>query len=261
MRYRGTTGETLKVACKPCYDRFRAKQAGKDVCQFCWRCIEREERHLKIRYKVEKYFIFTIFSMFWWNWFGFYSKSDTGTVWPRKQTSVKWQKNRFLSELISITLLSIFLYTICWIEGFEIFNMFEIYLNNFIREIRTTAIISIATHAATSWLEIVKNTLGNFYAGGVMINPRYQYVVHAGDRSKDVLSVQWTRWVSPKPPNLKKYFSRGMWSILYVIIARNRFWMILILSALMMENHIANIITTNFLAILAHGADALFSLR
>ena len=121
VRYRGTTGETLKVACKPCYDRFRAKQAGKDVCQFCWRCIEREERHLKIRYKVEKYFIF---SMFWWNLFGFDCKSDTGTRSGLENRHL-WseRKNRFLSELISINILSITLYTICWIDEFEIFNI------------------------------------------------------------------------------------------------------------------------------------------
>lgn len=55
VRYRGTTGETLKVVCRICYERFRARQAGKDVCQFCWRCIEKEERHLKIRYKGDPY--------------------------------------------------------------------------------------------------------------------------------------------------------------------------------------------------------------
>ena len=66
VRYRGTTGETLKVACRPCYERFRAKQAGKDVCQFCWRCIEREERHLKIRYKVIQISIGRFQTLFRW---------------------------------------------------------------------------------------------------------------------------------------------------------------------------------------------------
>ena len=119
VRYRGTTGETLKVACRPCYERFRAKQAGKDVCQFCWRCIEREERHLKIRYKVEKYFYIHLF---------FRCSDVTCLVFTVNLTQVRsglenrhlWsdRKNRFLSELINITLLSITLYTICWIEGF-----------------------------------------------------------------------------------------------------------------------------------------------
>jgi len=186
--------------------------------------------------------------MFWWNLFGFDCKSDTGTrsglenrhLWSerKKQIFIRTYQYQHIKYHSIHNMLN------RWIWNIQ-YNCS--YLNNFKREIRTTAIISIATHAATSWLEIVKNTLGNFYAGGVMINPRYQSVVHAGDRSKDVLSVPWT--------------SRGMWSILYVIIARNRFWTILILSALMMENHIANIITTNFLAILAHGADVLFSLR
>lgn len=200
--------------------------------------------------------------MFWWNLFGFDCKSDTGTrsglenrhLWSerKKQIFIRTYQYQHIKYHSIHNMLN------RWIWNIQ-YNCS--YLNNFKREIRTTAIISIATHAATSWLEIVKNTLGNFYAGGVMINPRYQSVVHAGDRSKDVLSVPWTRWVSPNHQISKNIFSRGMWSILYVIIARNRFWTILILSALMMENHIANIITTNFLAILAHGADALFSLR
>ena len=200
--------------------------------------------------------------MFWWNLFGFDCKSDTGTrsdlenrhLWSerKKQIFIRTYQYQHIKYHSIHNMLN------RWIWNIQ-YNCS--YLNNFKREIRTTAIISIATHAATSWLEIVKNTLGNFYAGGVMINPRYQSVVHAGDRSKDVLSVPWTRWVSPNHQISKNIFSRGMWSILYVIIARNRFWTILILSALMMENHIANIITTNFLAILAHGADVLFSLR
>ena len=200
--------------------------------------------------------------MFWWNLFGFDCKSDTGTrsglenrhLWSerKKQIFIRTYQYQHIKYHSIHNMLN------RWIWNIQ-YNCS--YLNNFKREIRTTAIISIVTHAATSWLEIVKNTLGNFYAGGVMINPRYQSVVHAGDRSKDVLSVPWTRWVSPNHQISKNIFSRGMWSILYVIIARNRFWTILILSALMMENHIANIITTNFLAILAHGADVLFSLR
>ena len=68
-------------------------------------------------------------------------------------------------------------------------------LNTHLRAIHTIATISIAIHAAMSWLVIVKNTLGNFYAGGVMINPKYQFVVHAEDRLKDALSEPWTRWV------------------------------------------------------------------
>ena len=68
-------------------------------------------------------------------------------------------------------------------------------LNTNLRAIHTIATISIAIHAVMSWQVIVKNTLENFYAGGVMINLRYQFVVLAGDRSKDALSEPWTRWV------------------------------------------------------------------
>ena len=136
--------------------------------------------------------------MFWWNLFGFDCKSDTGTrsglenrhLWSerKKQIFIRTYQYQHIKYHSIHNMLN------RWIWNIQ-YNC--LYLNNFIREIRTTAIISIATHAATSWLEIVKNTLGNFYAGGVMINPRYQSVVHAGDRSKDVLSVPWTRWVSP----------------------------------------------------------------
>ena len=68
-------------------------------------------------------------------------------------------------------------------------------LNTHLRAIHIIATISTAIHVAMSWQEIVKNTLGNFYAGGVMINPKYQFVVHAEDRLKDALSEPWTRWV------------------------------------------------------------------
>ena len=42
----------MKVVCKPCFEEFRRAQSGKDICQYCWRSIENDEKHLKIRYKV-----------------------------------------------------------------------------------------------------------------------------------------------------------------------------------------------------------------
>ena len=76
-------------------------------------------------------------------------------------------------------------------------------LNTNLRAIHTIATISIAIHAAMSWQVIVKNTLENFSAGGVMINPKYQFVVHAEDRLKDALSEPWTRWVTKTGYKLK----------------------------------------------------------
>jgi len=52
FHYRGKTGTVMKVVCKPCFEEFRRAQSGKDICQYCWRSIENDEKHLKIRYKV-----------------------------------------------------------------------------------------------------------------------------------------------------------------------------------------------------------------
>ena len=77
----------------------------------------------------------------------------------------------------------------------------------------------------------------------------------------DKVSYQKRTWISDLNLIKTKSFSHGMWNTLYVTIARNRSWTILILLAQMMENHIVNIIITNFLAIHVHGADALFNPR
>ena len=114
-----------------------------------------------------------------------------------KQTSVQWKdKQIYIRTYQYRSFVSPY---IQYAESID-FKVLEILLNTQFREIHTTAIISIATHAAMSWLETVKNTLENFFVGGATINPRYLFVEHAGDRSKDVLSVPWTRWVTKNGP-------------------------------------------------------------
>ena len=56
-KIRGRTGQTIiKVVCDACYVKFRRDQQNKniDLCQFCWRDIDEEEKkaNLKLRFKV-----------------------------------------------------------------------------------------------------------------------------------------------------------------------------------------------------------------
>jgi len=59
-KIRGRTGQTtVKVVCDGCYVKFRRDQQNKniDLCQFCWRDIDDEEKkaNLKLRFKGDPY--------------------------------------------------------------------------------------------------------------------------------------------------------------------------------------------------------------
>jgi len=55
FRYRAQMTELVKIVCQVCHDIFRKAQQGKDICQFCWLPIEKEESQNKLRFKGDPY--------------------------------------------------------------------------------------------------------------------------------------------------------------------------------------------------------------